>query len=49
MSGKEARRSPCKEHDRSNAGEEGYAVICARWEGGKTDGTRPLRSQCCTM
>ena len=37
-----------KEHDRSSAGEEGYAVLCAGCEGIKRNGTRPLRSLCGT-
>ena len=36
-------------HDRSCAGEEGYATICANCEGGERDGSRPLRPLCCTV
>ena len=48
-SGKGSRRSGDKEHDRSGPGENGYAVICAGCEGGDRDGTRPLRTPCCTV
>ena len=37
-----------QEHDRSSAGEEGYAVISAGCEG-KRNETRPLRPTFCTM
>ena len=40
--GKGARRSGGKEHNRSSAGEEGYAAICAGCEGGERNGMRPL-------
>ena len=43
---KGSRRSGDKEHDRSIAGEEGYAAGC---EGGERNGTRPFRSPCCTL
>ena len=38
-----------KEYDRSSAGEEGYAAICAGCEGGERDGMRPFRPPCCTV
>ena len=45
-SGKGARRSEGKHH---GAGKEGYAVICGECEGCQRNGTRPLRSPCCTV
>ena len=44
-----SRRSGGKEHDKSDAGKEGYAALCARCEGGGINGTRPLRSPCGTV
>ena len=44
-----SRRSGGKEHDRSDASEEGYNVICAGCEGGEKNGTSPLRPPCCTV
>ena len=44
--GKGPRWSEGKEHDRSGAGEEGYTAGC---EGSERNGTRPLRSSCCTV
>ena len=41
-----ARGSGKREHDRSGAGEEGYAVIC---EGSERTRTRPLISPCFTV
>ena len=38
-SGKGSRQSGDEEYDRSSAGEEGYAAICAGWGGGERDGT----------
>ena len=38
-----------QEHDSSDASEEGYAVLCAGCEGSKGNGTRQLRSPCCTV
>ena len=38
-----------KEHNRSNANEEVYAALCAECEGNERNGTRPLRSLCCTV
>ena len=43
------RRNGYKEHDKSSAGEEGYAAICAGCEGGEKDGRRPLRPPCYTV
>ena len=37
------------EHDKSGAGEEGYAVICAGCEGSERDGTWPFRPPCYTV
>ena len=48
-SGEGLRWSGCKEHDRSGAGEEGYAPFCAGCEGSKRNGTRDLRSPCCNV
>ena len=42
-SGKGSRWSGGKEHDRSNDGKEGYAVICAGYNGSETNGTRCIR------
>ena len=44
--GKRSRLSGGKEHDRSGAGKEGYAEICAGCEGSERNGMRPLRSPC---
>ena len=44
-----SRWSEDKEHDRSGAGEEEYAVLCARCEGSERNGSRPHRSPCGTM
>ena len=44
-----SRWSEGKEHDRSVAGEEGYAVLCAGCKGGERNGMRPLRSPCGTV
>ena len=44
-----ARWSRGREHDRSSAGEEGYAAICAECEHSKKNLTRPLRPPCYTM
>ena len=38
-----------QEHDRSGAGEEGYAALCARCEGRERNQIWPLRSTCCTV
>ena len=42
-------RVEVKEHDRSGAGEEGYAVIYAGCKGSERKGTRLLRLPCCTV
>ena len=38
-----------KEHDRSAAGEDGYAGLSAGCEGSERNGTRPIRSPCGTV
>ena len=38
-----------KEHDRPGAGEEEYAAFCVECEGSERNGTRHLRSPCCTV
>ena len=44
-----ARWSGGKEHDSSNAGEEGYDGICAGCKSGERNETRPLRPPFFTM
>ena len=44
--GKGPRWSGGKVHDRYGAGEEGYAVFCAGYEGSVKNGMRHLRSPC---
>ena len=39
-------RGQDEEHDRSSVGEEGYATICAGYEGGERDGMRPFTPPC---
>ena len=36
-------------HDKSGAGEEGYAAFCTGCEGSERNGTRHLRSPYCTV
>ena len=47
--GEEPSWSGGKEHDRSDAGEKGYAAFDAACEGSERNGMRHLRSPCCTM
>ena len=47
--GKGSRRSGGKEHDRSGAGEEGYAAIYEGCEGSERNGMGPIRSPCDTV
>ena len=37
-----------KEHDRAGAEEEGFSALYAGCESSTRNGTRPLRSPCCT-
>ena len=38
-----------KKHDRSGAGEEGYAAIYIGCDGGERDGMWPFRLLCCAV
>ena len=41
-----SRQSGYKEDNRSSAGEEGYAAICAGRQASERDGPRPIRPTC---
>ena len=49
MDGKGSRWGEGKEHDRSGAGEEGYAALCAGCEGSERNGMKSIRSPCGTV
>ena len=48
-SGRGSRWCGDQEHDRSDAGLEGYVAICAGCKGGERDETCYLRPPCCTV